>query len=76
LTDNKKYKFKKTHKAVKQSVQDICHHYVVVGSTQSDADGAHQAAMEASLSVEVSMIVLDTVTLYVNSFKVILLCVF
>jgi len=29
--------------------------------------------MEASLSVEVAMIVLDAVTLYVNSFKVIFL---
>jgi len=27
--------------------------------------------MEANLSVEVAMIVLDTVTLYVNSFKVV-----
>jgi len=48
--------------------------YVVVGSTQSEASGAHQAMMEASLSVEVSMVVLDTVTLYVNSFKVMLQC--
>ena len=44
---------------------------VVVGSTQSEVSGAQQAVMEANLSVEVSMIVLDTVTLYVNSFKVI-----
>lgn len=56
--------------------RDICHHtwLIVVGSTQPEAVGAHQAAMEASLSVEVSMIVLDTVTLYVNSFKVISFC--
>ena len=43
----------------------------MVGSTQSEVSGAQQAVMEANLSVEVSMIVLDTVTLYVNSFKVI-----
>jgi len=53
-------------------VQDLWS--VVVGSSQPEAVGAQQAAMEASLSVEVSMIVLDTVTLYVNSFKVISLC--
>lgn len=44
--------------------------HVTVGAMQAEAVGAQQAAMEASLSVEVSMIVLDTVTLYVNSFKV------
>jgi len=46
---------------------------MIVGATQSEASGAQQAVMEANLSVEVAMIVLDTVTLYVNSFKVILL---
>jgi len=45
---------------------------MIVGGAQSEA-GAQQALMEASLSVEVAMIVLDAVTLYVNSFKVILL---
>jgi len=43
---------------------------VVLGVAQSEA-GVQQAVMEASLSVEVAVIVLDAVTLYVNSFKVI-----
>jgi len=43
----------------------------VTGSNQSEVSGAQQAIMEANLSVEVAMIVLDTVTLYINSFKVI-----
>ena len=47
--------------------------FVIVGATQSEASGAQQAVMEANLSVEVAMIVLDTVTLYVNSFKVMVL---
>jgi len=46
--------------------------FLIVGGAQSEA-GAQQALMEASLSVEVAMIVLDAVTLYVNSFKVIFL---
>ena len=45
--------------------------FVIVGASQQEASGAQQAVMEANLSVEVAMIVLDTVTLYVNSFKVI-----
>ena len=44
---------------------------MIVGGTQSEPTGAQQALMEANLSTEVAMIVLDTVTLYVNSFKVI-----
>ena len=44
---------------------------MIVGASQQEASGAQQAVMEANLSVEVAMIVLDTVTLYVNSFKVI-----
>jgi len=44
---------------------------MILGATQSDPTGLQQAVMEANLSVEVAMIVLDTVTLYVNSFKVI-----
>jgi len=45
--------------------------FMIVGATQSEPTGAQQALMEANLSTEVAMIVLDTVTLYVNSFKVI-----
>jgi len=44
--------------------------FLAVGASQSEVSGVQQAAMEANLSVEVAMIVLDAVTLYVNSFKV------
>lgn len=44
---------------------------MIVGASQSEPTCAQQALMEANLSIEVAMIVLDTVTLYVNSFKVI-----
>jgi hypothetical protein len=42
----------------------------LAGNANSSDHKANPVAMEANLSVEVSMIVLDTISLYVSSFKV------
>ena len=40
------------------------------GSTESDADQLHQSMLEANLSTEVALVVLDIISIYSNSFRV------
>lgn len=47
---------------------------MILGGGSTEADMNHQALLEGNISTETCLIVLDTLSLFIQSFKVMTIC--
>lgn len=51
-------------------IQCICNYVIFLGCGATEAEMNHQALLEGNISTEACLIVLDTLSLFTQSFKV------